>query len=508
MSRLGTLFALLVAPLPLLASAPVDERAFEGKAAGERTSVLVVMREQADLSAAREILDPDERRRFVFEALRAQAEVSQRAVRKRLERAGAAYRSFYVTNMLEVEADRSLAEELAGRQDVSAVAANRPAAVALPRAVAEERAATAAAVEQNVTKIRAPELWARGFTGQGIVVGNADTGITWDHPALKLHYRGWNGTAASHEYNWHDAIHDAQAGNPCGSDAPAPCDDATHGTATTSLAVGDDGVGNQVGVAPGARFIGCRNMDQGNGTPARYTECFEWLLAPTDHNGQNPRPDLGANIINNSWGCPASEGCTDPLVLQSVVENVRAAGVFVAVAASNDGPACATLDVPSYYEASFVVGATTLGDTIALFSSRGPVTADGSNRLKPDVCAPGVGLRVAAVATPSGYSGGFSGTSGATPMVAGAVALFWSAVPSLRGNPITTVDLLRRSAVPLTSLQDCGGYSGSAVPNPVFGFGRIDVEAAVEAAAALVARATPAAAGRHRGTPVRVPPRS
>jgi serine protease AprX len=506
MRRLGTLFVLLSAPLVLLASGPVDERAFAGKAAGERTSVLVVMREQADLSAAQEIADPDERRRFVFEALRAQAEVSQRALRERLERAGVAYSSFYVTNMLEVEADRSLAEELAGRPDVSAVAANRPSAAVLPRVAAQERAATAAAVEQNVTKIRAPEVWARGFTGQGIVVGNADTGITWDHPALKPHYRGWNGTAASHEYNWHDAIHNARRFNPCGSDSPAPCDDDSHGTATTSLAVGDDGAGNQVGVAPGARFIGCRNMDQGDGTPARYTECFEWLLAPTDRNGQNPRPDLGANIINNSWGCPASEGCTDPLVLQSVVENVRAAGVFVAVAASNDGPNCSTLDVPSYYEASFTVGATNLDDTIAYFSSRGPVTQDGSNRLKPDVCAPGVALRVAA--PPSGYRGGFSGTSGATPMVAGAVALFWSAVPSLRGNPIGTTYLLRRSAVPLTSLlPDCGGYSSAAVPNPIFGWGRIDIEAAVEAAAAVVARSAPASSGRHRPSPPRLAPR-
>jgi serine protease AprX len=512
MRRLLFIFLLLRAS-PLLAAGPVDERAFAGKAAGERASVLVVLRGQADLSAAHGIADPAQRRRFVFEALQAQAEVSQGALRERLERAGVRYRAFYLVNMLELEADRALAEELAAREDVSSVAANRQAAFVSAPVVAEGRAAAAAGVEQNVVKIRAPEVWARGFTGQGLVVGSADTGVTWDHPALKSHYRGWNGTTAtaSHDYNWHDSIHDARAGNPCGSDSRVPCDDESlrtaHGTATTSLMVGDDGAGNQVGVAPGARFIGCRNMDEGDGTPARYTECFEWFLAPTDPNGQNPRPELGAHVINNSWGCPESEGCTEPDILQAVVENVRAAGVFVAVAASNGGPACATLDVPAYYEASFTVGATSIDDTIAGFSSRGPVTADGSNRLKPDICAPGVALRVAA--PPSGYRSDFSGTSGATPMVAGAVALLWSAVPALQGHPVETADLLRRTAVALTSLgEDCGGYPGAAVPNAVFGWGRIDIEAAVEAAASAVVRPHVAASSRHHGTPRALPPRS
>src|SRR5262249_9826127 len=203
--------------------------------------------------------------------------------------------------------------------------------------------------------------------------------------------------------------------------------------------------------APGAKFIACRNMDQGAGTPARYTECFQFFLAPTDRSGGNPRPDLAAHVINNSWGCPATEGCTDPDVLRSVVENVRAAGIFVAVAASNDGPSCATVGIPALYDASFSVGATTLADTIANFSSRGPVTADGSNRRKPDVGAPGVGLRVA---NKSGGYRGLSGTSVSTPEVSGAVALLWSAAPALKGKVSVTADLLRVTAVPLTSTQD------------------------------------------------------
>jgi len=351
-----------------------------------------------------------------------------------------------------------------------------------------ERTDEATTVEPNVAVIRAPEVWARGFTGQGIVIGMADTGFKWDHPALEAHYRGFNNGAVSHDYNWHDAIHDARMGNPCGSDSPVPCDDDSHGTATASLAVGDDGAGNQVGVAPGAKIIGCRNMDEGDGTPACYTECFQFFLTPTDHDGANPRPDLAADIISNSWACPDSEGCTDPEVLESIVETVRAAGILVVVAAGNEGSDCSTIDIPGIYDASFTIGATTLSDIPAGFSSRGPVTADGSNRLKPDVCAPGVGLRVASLA--GGFSDGFSGTSGSTPEAAGAAALIWSAAPNLLGRPSETVDLLRQTAVPVTIAQDCPPYPGDAVPNAVAGYGRIDVAAAVEVAAPLL-RPTP-----------------
>jgi subtilisin family serine protease len=336
----------------------------------------------------------------------------------------------------------------------------------------------------------------------------ADTGIAWEHPALKSHDRGFDGTNVSHDYNWHDAIHNAVAENSCGSDTLAPCDDDGHGTSTASLVVGDDGAGNQVGVAPGARFIGCRNMDQGVGTAARYTECFQFLMAPTDHNGANPRPELAAHVINNSWGCPAptrpqGEDCTDPNILRSIVENVRAAGIVVVVSAGNDGPACSTiLDPPALYDTSFTVGATNNSDAIASFSSRGPITVDGSNRLKPDICAPGVNTRVA---RPGGtYTTSFSGTSGSAPHVTGAIALLFSAAPGFIGHVSETIDLLEKTATPLVSTQDCGGLPGSAVPNPVFGFGRVNAAAAVDRAAPPV-RPKTVLSPRHGATRVVAP---
>ena len=323
-------------------------------------------------------------------------------------------------------------------------------------------------IEWNVTKIHAPDVWALGYTGQGVVVAGEDTGYQWDHPALKGQYRGWSGSAADHNYNWHDSIH--SGGGSCGPDAVAPCDDTDHGTHTMGSMVGDDGGNNQIGVAPGAKWIGCRNMDQGNGTPATYSECFEWFIAPTDLQGENPDPSQSPHVINNSWSCPPSEGCTDPLVLQAVVEATRAAGIEVVVSAGNSGPGCGSVDSPAaIYDASFSVGATsnTTNDTIADFSSRGPVTVDGSNRLKPDVSAPGVNVRSSVPV--NGYAN-FSGTSMAGPQVVGLVALLLSAQSGLKGDPDAIEPFVTQSAVPRTTAQTCGGVPGSTIPNNTYGW--------------------------------------
>ncbi|MDQ5872945.1 MAG: S8 family serine peptidase, partial [Acidobacteriota bacterium] len=314
LTNLALVLAIGLAAAPGAAAAETLDRIFAGRAPGETASFFVVLRSQADLSGADAIASAPERRRFVFEALRSTAEATQTDLRSRLAEADVRFRSFFLVNMIEVESDRAVAEELSARADVALLAANRPSRFSRPEIPEHDPGTLSASiVEASLDVVRAPAVWSQGFTGQGIVVGIADTGVEWTHPALKARYRGFDGVNATHAYNWRDSIHaPISAGNPCGADSPVPCDDHGHGTHVTGTAVGTDGGENQIGMAPGARWIGCRNMDRNNGTPGRYAECFEFFLAPTDANGANPRPEIGADVVSNSWGCPPSEGCTDP----------------------------------------------------------------------------------------------------------------------------------------------------------------------------------------------------
>jgi subtilisin family serine protease len=468
-------------------SAPAWEARVDGwvlnrlEAEGE-AEFLVYLQAQADLSGAQALTGKGARGAHVAEQLTATAARTQPAVIAELERLGAAYRPFWVANMIWVRGDREAVERLARRADVAHLYANPR--VRMPALPPERAPLAPAAVETGVALIGAPDVWAMGITGEGAVIAGQDTGYAWEHPALQDQYRGWNGSSASHGYNWHDAIHGdlggTPAGNPCGFNSPEPCDDGSHGTHTMGTMVGDDGGPNQIGVAPGARWIGCRNMEQGWGTPATYSECFQWFIAPTDQDGLNADPGLAPDVINNSWTCTPGEGCTDPNLLLSVVENTRAAGIVVASAAGNSGPSCGSINQPpGHYDAAFTVGATDFGDMIAGFSGRGPVSVDGSNRLKPDVTAPGVGVRSSV--PPAGY-GISSGTSMATPHVSGLVALLVQARPDLRGNVESIEMLIRQAAVPLTGDQGCGGDGPADVPNNVYGYGRIDALSAVSLA--------------------------
>ena len=213
--------------------------------------------------------------------------------------------------------------------------------------------------------------------------GGQDTGYDWQHPALKEQYRGWNGQVASHAYNWHDAIHEDNPntlpGNPCGFDSPQPCDDQGHGTHTMGTMVGQDGPDNQIGMAPGAQWIGCRNMEQGWGTPATYAECYQWFVAPYPQDGdpfRDGNPFQAPHVINNSWSCPAREGCVEPDILRDVVDNVRAAGIVTVHSAGNNGPICGSIKEPAAnYDASFSVAATDNNDQVAGFQQSRTVAA-------------------------------------------------------------------------------------------------------------------------------------
>ncbi len=451
---------------------------------------LIVLEEQADLSPAASIADPVERRAWVYATLVETAERTQAPLWAELARRDVTYRPHYLINMIEVEGRPGLRRTFAQRPGVASVLFH-PGVRRYPHTISLPAIDPSGphGVEWNVHEVGADRVWTLGYTGQGVIVGSADTGVAWNHPALKEVYLGWNGGSASHDYHWYDPW----------EGSTAPWDDGGHGTHTTGTVVGLTGE-NKIGLAPGARWIACRNMRHGIGNPGSYVSCMEFLLAPFPLGGDPFRqgdPAQGAHVVNNSWGCPRQEGCL-PGTLRVAVDNLRAAGQMMIVSAGNEGPACGTVqDPPALYDAVFSVGAIQQGDRAAGFSSRGPVTVDGSLRPKPDIVAPGVDIR-------SAVAGGYTiaeGTSMAGPHVVGVVALLWSADPSLIGDVDRTEALLVETAQRLTVdagcpddstwfahvgsgeprlVCACGDDRPDSVPNNVYGWGQVDVWAAVQ----------------------------
>jgi subtilisin family serine protease len=168
---------------------------------------------------------------------------------------------------------------------------------------------------------------------------------------------------------------------------------------------------------------------------------------------------------------------------------------MMVASAGNSGPACGSIDngdesgPPSYYAAAYTVGALDTGtDTIADFSNRGPVTIDQSNRIKPDITAPGTAIRSSFNKSDSEYAS-LEGTSMASPHVAGAVALLWSARPGLQNNISSSRALLNSAAVHILDGTCDGGPP--VTPNNTYGSGRLDIFAAVEARPAPTPRPRP-----------------
>lgn len=342
------------------------------------------------------------------------------------------------------------------------------------------------AVQWNIAKIGATGVWElsrdRG-RGQGVVYAIADTGVAFKHPNIRQNYLGLKADGTyNHNKCWYDGVRRAVAVDgrvTCGFASPEPCDDQGHGTHVTSTAVGADGYG----VAPGTKWMACRNMDRGVGSPETYLNCLNFFLAPHDLDGRNPDPSRRPHVVGNSYGCPDSEGCSKR-AMNAAVDALRAAGVFMSVSAGNEGPGCSTIRDPPAIERNVIsVGATDINDQLAPFSSRGPVVIGGEVYRKPDISAPGV--RVLAAYPGDGYRA-LSGTSMASPHVGGAVALITAMCPCIARDVDKIQTLLEQTAVRLRPRQSandrlCGGDRPDSVPNNYFGYGRIDVLKAVRA---------------------------
>lgn len=477
-------------------------------------SCLLVLNEQLDVAAALEAAGATkgtriERGTAIYQALVAHASTTQAALVALLTERNAQINPFYIVNMIEVIGDEALCTELETHPDVDRVEDNPimsgMLAVDMPMASsATKRIASWLSVHEYAAAVRsqaapyglelsgALEAHERGYFGEGITVASQDTGVQWNHPLVKDKYRGWTGSdeTVDHVYNWYDVWGVEHRPNCDATNAQIPCDDNGHGTHTVGTILGgspsDDSL---VGMAPDAEWIGCRNMLHGVGRPSSYSACFEFFLAPYPQTGNkftDGRPELGPDIINNSWGCPPEEGCdaSASLILEQVVDTMRAAGQFVVASAGNNGSSCATVNQPiAMHDSSFSIGAHDAGRNIASFSSRGPVLVDGSGRPKPDISAPGVSVlsaRLMSDVTQTPQTRSISGTSMAAPHVAGASALLWSAVPPLVGDIDQTEEILRTTAMPSTSPMTGCTDGTEAGYDYAHGNGNLNIMAAID----------------------------
>ncbi|MEU9256482.1 S8 family serine peptidase [Streptomyces sp. NPDC048270] len=274
-----------------------------------------------------------------------------------------------------------------------------------------------AVLDTSVPQIGAPAMWQAGYTGQGVKVAVLDTGVDETHPDLK-------------------GVETAQKNF---SGSPDSLDRHGHGThvASTVAGSGAGSGGSRKGVAPGVRILDGKVLgDDGFGSYSDIVSGMQWAV------------DQGAKIVSMSIG-----GYDDPGVdpMEDAVARLSGQALFV-VAAGNDGDGARTVNSPGSAPAALTVGAVDKQDRIADFSSRGP-TVDGES--KPDVTAPGVDI-TAAQSTQSGYPPGdgyqtMSGTSMATPHVAGAAALLLQQHPAWSGAQLKAL------------------LTGSAKPDPALG---------------------------------------
>ena len=428
--------------------------------------LFVIFKDQADISSIAAIPDREARLTAAYTQLTAHANESQADIRASLDRFGVKYTPYYLVNAMEVQGGTLVRLYLATRPEVDRVLPS-PRLRPIPPDEPSRGYETSVSGEPqwNIKMIGADKVWEEfGARGKGIVVGQSDSGADGSHPAIRDQYRG---RASGGDYNWFDPW-DATT---------SPNDEGGHGTHTLGTILGKGGIG----IAPEAQWIGCVNLDRNLANPALYLDCMQFMLAPFPHGG-NPftdgDPTKAAHVLNNSWGCPELEGC-DPTALEPAVNNLRAAGIFVAVSAGNDGPDCNTVKDPlALYDSVFSVGAVDEDGNIVGFSSRGPVTVDGSGRMKPDIAAPG---RYVISSMPLGTYGEMSGTSMAGPHVVGAVALLWSADPSLVGDIDRTEQILIQSARKYAGSRSDGCFAGD-IPNAAFGYGILDVYEAVKLA--------------------------
>lgn len=433
--------AMVLLALPPLAQAaivaPDLQTRLAAAAPGDSIPVIVSLADRVDASRFRTGVK-SQRRHSLVQALRAKAAGSQPPLVSLMQgRGGKRVKSLWAVNAIAADLPVAAIEALARHPAVARIRLD--AVVPAP-----EVAPTAAAVpEWNIGAVRAPDLWALGYDGSGVVVASMDTGVDAAHPDLASRWRGGSNS-------WYD---------PNGQHA-TPYDKTGHGTQTMGLMVGGDAGGSTVGIAPGARWIAVKIFnDAGQSTLSNIHLGFQWLLDPDGNPASNDAPD----VVNNSWGLIGSDQCI--LEFQTDIQVLKSAGIAVVFAGGNDGPSGFTSSSPANNPEGYAVGAVAADGSVVDSSSRGPSACDGS--VYPELVAPGMAVR----STDLSFGGlplyiDVTGTSFAAPHVSGVMALLTQA------NPAAEVAALEAALV--QSARDLG----TTGPDHATGHGMVDAFAA------------------------------
>ncbi|MER7191329.1 S8 family peptidase [Streptomyces flaveolus] len=292
-----------------------------------------------------------------------------------------------------------------------------------------------ASLDRSTKQIGADLAWAAGYDGKGTKVAVLDTGADAEHPDLK------GRITASKNFTDSETTDDRQG----------------HGTHTLST-VGGTGAasdGKKKGVAPGADLlVGKVLNDSGSGDSS-------WIIA-----GMQWAVDQHADVVSMSLGSQTPTDCTDPMSL-AAEELGKSKDTLFVIAAGNSGPALNTVSSPGCAPSVLTVGAVDRDDSTAQFSSRGP--AIGAHTLKPEIAAPGVDISAAAAGGRGVYAyQSMSGTSMATPHVAGAAAIVKERHPDWTAQQV-------KAALVSSAKSDIPGDVRET------GGGRLDVKAAIDA---------------------------
>ena len=379
-------------------------------------------------------------RSAITKALRGKADRTQKTLKAFLEKRGARrIIPFWIFNGMAVTLKKKIIDELSMQPGIQSIRLD--GILSLPVSLS----ASSATPEWNLNAIKAPILWAKGYTGAGVVIASMDTGVDVLHPDIASNWRGGSNS-------WFDP-HNEHA---------TPHDSDGHGTQTMGVMVGGDAGGSAIGVAPDASWIAVKLFnDAGQALYSDIHQGFQWLLDPDGDPNTDDLPD----VVNNSWGYDKLlDQCFTEF--EADVQALKTAGVAVVFSAGNSGPNSSTSISPANYAESLAVGNVNELLQLDSSSSRGPSTCDGT--IFPELVAPGINIKTTDRTLGGLFPDSYvfvSGSSFSAPHVSGAMALLLSA------NPNLSVAELENALI--SSATDLGNPG----PDNDFGNGLLDVAA-------------------------------